>query len=222
MQHAPFLLALAADPLNDINRLVYADWLEEQGHPLAELLRLQVSIRELHENDPDIESLAKRESVILHASECKWNALDEALEKQPKARVALEERVLGISRRHPVCFDCPSCHATSAYRMDARNPMVLHWIANPGLAFNELVLGQRIPKVMLFCRECWTCSVRCVACRRLLTLQQLYGERVVGMWVRLPCSGCGSDIPLVRNWLAKLIIGVGKRALRSLRATKGV
>jgi hypothetical protein len=27
--------------------------------------------------------------------------------------------------------------------------MMIHWIINPGLAFNELVLGQRVPKVML-------------------------------------------------------------------------
>jgi hypothetical protein len=29
------------------------------------------------------------------------------------------------------------------------HPMVLHWVMNPGLAFNELILGQRLPKVML-------------------------------------------------------------------------
>lgn len=34
-----------------------------------------------------------------------------------------------------------------------KNPMMLHWIVNPGLAFNELVLGQRVPKVMLIERN---------------------------------------------------------------------
>ncbi len=29
------------------------------------------------------------------------------------------------------------------------HPMLLHWIINPGLAFNELILGQRIPKITL-------------------------------------------------------------------------
>ena len=29
------------------------------------------------------------------------------------------------------------------------NGMVLHWILNPGLAINELILGQRVPKVSL-------------------------------------------------------------------------
>lgn len=27
--------------------------------------------------------------------------------------------------------------------------MMLHWILNPGLAINELILGQRVPKVSL-------------------------------------------------------------------------
>ncbi len=30
-----------------------------------------------------------------------------------------------------------------------RNPVMLHWIINPGLAINELLLGQRVPKVSL-------------------------------------------------------------------------
>ena len=29
------------------------------------------------------------------------------------------------------------------------HPMLIHWILNPGLAFNELILGQRIPKITL-------------------------------------------------------------------------
>src|SRR5690242_5308465 len=98
MQHAPFLLALAPDPLRDMNRLVYADWLEEQGHPLADLLRLQVAIRDLPENNPEIDSLAERETAILEANENTWATMERALEQQPEARMALEERVLGVSR----------------------------------------------------------------------------------------------------------------------------
>ena len=29
------------------------------------------------------------------------------------------------------------------------NLLLVHWILNPGLAFNELILGQRMPKVTL-------------------------------------------------------------------------
>ena len=30
-----------------------------------------------------------------------------------------------------------------------KNPIMLHWIINPGLVINELLLGQRVPKIML-------------------------------------------------------------------------
>lgn len=30
-----------------------------------------------------------------------------------------------------------------------KNPVMLHWIINPGLAINELILGQRVPKIIL-------------------------------------------------------------------------
>lgn len=30
-----------------------------------------------------------------------------------------------------------------------KHPMVLHWIINPGLVINELLFGQRVPKIML-------------------------------------------------------------------------
>ncbi len=30
-----------------------------------------------------------------------------------------------------------------------KNLVMLHWIINPALAINELLLGQRIPKIML-------------------------------------------------------------------------
>lgn len=29
------------------------------------------------------------------------------------------------------------------------HPMLVHWVVNPGLAFNELFLGQRMPKITL-------------------------------------------------------------------------
>ncbi len=34
-----------------------------------------------------------------------------------------------------------------------KSPVILHWIINPGLVINELILGQTIPKVMLIERE---------------------------------------------------------------------
>jgi uncharacterized protein (TIGR02996 family) len=39
-QHLPFLQSIQADPVDEVNFLVYADWLEERGDPRADFLRL--------------------------------------------------------------------------------------------------------------------------------------------------------------------------------------
>jgi uncharacterized protein (TIGR02996 family) len=42
MEEAAFLRAIADDPADDTNRLVYADWLEERGDPRGEYIRLRL------------------------------------------------------------------------------------------------------------------------------------------------------------------------------------
>src|SRR5688500_16562045 len=61
----PFLLALDADPADDLTRLVYADWLEEQGDaPRPRYLRLVPTLAGLPE--PEIpESAAHDEMMAL-------------------------------------------------------------------------------------------------------------------------------------------------------------
>jgi uncharacterized protein (TIGR02996 family) len=39
-QHLPFLRSIQADPIDEVNFLVYADWLEERADPRADFLRL--------------------------------------------------------------------------------------------------------------------------------------------------------------------------------------
>ncbi|MEK6239155.1 MAG: TIGR02996 domain-containing protein, partial [Planctomycetales bacterium] len=46
MNHARFLAELIDDPSNDAAKLVYADWLEEQGDSRAEFLRVVVEGRD--------------------------------------------------------------------------------------------------------------------------------------------------------------------------------
>jgi uncharacterized protein (TIGR02996 family) len=60
------LAALAADPEAEAPKLVYADWLEDQGDPLAELVRIQVALA----RDDDVrtraqDELAQRERQLL-------------------------------------------------------------------------------------------------------------------------------------------------------------
>src|SRR5207248_1944325 len=46
MGEEAFLRAIAADPADESNRLVYADWLEERGDPRGEYIRLRLKVRE--------------------------------------------------------------------------------------------------------------------------------------------------------------------------------
>src|SRR4051794_37513477 len=47
-EEGAFLSAIAADPADDTNRLVYADWLEERGDVRAEYIRLPLQTHEPH------------------------------------------------------------------------------------------------------------------------------------------------------------------------------
>jgi uncharacterized protein (TIGR02996 family) len=212
-QHVRFLLALSVDPRDDLDRLVYADWLEDQGHPLGELLRLQVRIRSLPENNPEILACADRERALLAAQALAFEELRLRLAPDAEAAAILEERVLGLSRRHPVRFVCPACHGDRAFRWDAKNPLVLHWIINPGLAVNELLLGQRVPAVMLLCRSCLAGAVRCPVCRRHIPTQK-FSEHAFGNWSGYRCPDCDCPLPMLRNLLAGLVVGLGKLAWR--------
>lgn len=57
-----FLKAIHANPADDLPRLVYADWLDERGDPLAEMIRLGVEARDDGRTDlkPRIDALATR------------------------------------------------------------------------------------------------------------------------------------------------------------------
>jgi uncharacterized protein (TIGR02996 family) len=58
-----FLRAIIADPDDDGLRLIYADWLEEQGDPRGELVRLQCWLTNLAVRDgrrPALEERARR------------------------------------------------------------------------------------------------------------------------------------------------------------------
>ena len=59
-------------PEDDAPRLVYADWLEEQGHPRAEFIRLQCQLAHLRENDPCYSSLREREVELSLEYEDGW------------------------------------------------------------------------------------------------------------------------------------------------------
>ena len=89
--------------------------------------------------------------------------------------------------------------------------MVLHWIINPGLAFNELILGQAVPKVSLVEKSNKSLTERSfVPCPHCRTIHpgikwSLQNKTAFGNWFGLYCDNCGNTIPCLRN-LTSLIL----------------
>src|SRR5262245_54558843 len=144
--HVAFLLRITEGE-SRADRLVYADWLEEQGEPLGELVRVQADLLALGSPDPRRGDLARRERKLLKRHQVRWRKLGESLAPWPEARRCFEERILTPSGEDPDAFLCPTCGETRIWRWDLRHPEMLNWVINPGVAVNELVLGQRLPRV---------------------------------------------------------------------------
>jgi uncharacterized protein (TIGR02996 family) len=70
-----FLRAIIDAPDDDGVRLVYADWLDEHGHPArAEFIRLQCELATVPEGDPRRRKMKAREEALLKAHEEAWTA----------------------------------------------------------------------------------------------------------------------------------------------------
>src|SRR5262245_47041785 len=63
------------EPADAGPRLIYADWLEENGQPdRAEFIRLQVALDRLADDDPRRPALRERERLLRDANETRWAA----------------------------------------------------------------------------------------------------------------------------------------------------
>jgi uncharacterized protein (TIGR02996 family) len=70
---AGFLDAIRGEPDEDVHRLVYADWLDDQGDAdRAEFIRTQCALANLPEDDPDRPALEECERSLLLAHETAW------------------------------------------------------------------------------------------------------------------------------------------------------
>jgi uncharacterized protein (TIGR02996 family) len=69
-----FLYAIQAEPSDDGVRLVYADWLEEQGDgPRAEFIRVQIEVEQLTSSDPSrAAELQLRQAALLQRHSAAW------------------------------------------------------------------------------------------------------------------------------------------------------
>lgn len=81
----PFLRAVIANPDDDLTRLVYADWLDENGQPeRAEFVRTQVALAAGVPDDARRRHLEDRQRELLVAHDQEWVCeLAEVLECEP-------------------------------------------------------------------------------------------------------------------------------------------
>src|SRR5215212_5720776 len=67
-----YLQSVREAPADDAPRLGYADWLEEQGDPRGEFIRVQCQLATMDENDAQHEALMRREHELLEKHEKQW------------------------------------------------------------------------------------------------------------------------------------------------------
>jgi uncharacterized protein (TIGR02996 family) len=73
-QHEAFLEHLRAHPEDDVTRLVYADWLDEQDDPRGRYLRLELELARLRGRGPDCAALEAELKVLLEGLAADWLA----------------------------------------------------------------------------------------------------------------------------------------------------
>jgi hypothetical protein len=95
-----------------------------------------------------------------------------------------------------------------------KNLVVLHWILNPGLAFNELVLGQRVPRVTLIEKDSSKSlqertKIPCPHCGTIHSgLKWSSRNNAFKNWFGLYCDECGKIIPCLTNLTSLLFLGL--------------
>jgi hypothetical protein len=96
-----------------------------------------------------------------------------------------------------------------------KNALMLHWIINPGLAFNELILGQRMPKIILIEKKsnktlAEKSFVQCPHCGTVHSGLKWtpQNKTAFGNWFGLYCDHCEKIIPCLRNITSFILLGV--------------
>src|SRR5262245_13454999 len=69
-----FLQRIRAHPDDDTERLVFADWLDEQGDPLGRFIRVQLALAEAPTDEEVRGKLRPQEQGLLAAHRATWEA----------------------------------------------------------------------------------------------------------------------------------------------------
>src|SRR5437763_6998841 len=95
MKEQDALLAAVLDaPDDDAPRLVYADWLDENGQPeRAEFIRVQLAQEGEPAHSPRWRELEKRSRALLMGNRRKWGPAPDGLARDPEFRRGFVESV---------------------------------------------------------------------------------------------------------------------------------
>ena len=115
-------------------------------------------------------------------------------------------RPIAIADAH----QCPSCLSEEFKSYTPKNWIMRHWVWNPGLAINEVVLGQRIPKLMRTCDACGGQSYPCPHCAQSIDLMTWSRGQAFGHWGGLHCPHCHGEIESLCNVFAWPFRAAGK------------
>ncbi len=113
-----------------------------------------------------------------------------------------------MATRHTTTeFACPQCGGNGFDVHEFPRGTYIQWFLNPGLAFNELILGQRIPRQMFQCLSCDLPALErfYIYCTQCATVHSgmLWGRgNALGHWFGLFCPDCGGRIPVFLNILS--------------------
>ena len=93
------------------------------------------------------------------------------------------------------------------------HPLILFWVLFPALIFNELILGQRQPKVSLIDKKSdkpWLerCYIPCPHCETLNDTRLWAKGNAFGHWFGLVCPSCHQIIPCLWNIFSLAILAI--------------
>jgi hypothetical protein len=96
-----------------------------------------------------------------------------------------------------------------------KHPFMLHWMINPGLAINELLLGQKVPRVFLVEKDQKKSLAErtIIPCPHCQTLHpglkwSVKNKTAFKNWFGLYCDHCKGIIPCLNNLTTLLILGI--------------
>ena len=137
----------------------------------------------------------------------------ETMDVNPYATPNSEPRPSDEIHETPTIRQCHHCHCEEFKTWTLLNPLIIHWVLNPGLAVNELFFGQRIPRTVFLCRDCgsWlkpnSQFIECPKCKRFHSAV-IWRQCGFGNWLGLVCPDCGASIPSVLNLTSILILAI--------------